>query len=222
LQDKYNESQSNINKILSLQAWAQKWVTGGKWPRTKDDKGTEYLDIGPDKALEFSGDNVAVGILQPSGDLGSSRQFANDLRRDMFDIAATVDADTVKDKVGALTNFGLRVLFKNELAKNATKQLLYGELLSQVNNRLLQINGFSSEQADPGKVIFGDALPTNDTEAIQVLIQEKDLGIISLQTAAKARGYDWEEEQKRLADEKQAAGNLGGNMIRDFLAGRGM
>lgn len=220
LQDRYNETQSNINKILSLQAWAQKYITGGKWPRTVDDDGKEYIDMSPDKALEISNAEAKVGILQPSGDLDSSRLFANDIRRDMFDIAATVDSETVKDKVGALTNFGLRVLFKNELAKNATKQLLYGDLLLNVNNRLLQLAGYTGEQADPGKVIFGDPLPVNDTEEIQAIQSEMSAEILSKESAAKRRGIDWEVEKKRLADDKQTADNLGGDLLRKFMAGR--
>lgn len=221
LQDRYNEAQSNRNKILSLQAWAQKYIIGGKFPRYRDDQGNEFLDTGPDKAIEVQNADAKIGILQPSGDLTSSREFTNDIRRDMFDIAATVDADTIKDKVGALTNFGLRVLFKNELAKNATKQLLYGDLLLSVNNRLLQLAGFNGANADPGKVIFGDALPSNDTEEVQTLTDERALGIVSTETVAKKRGYDWTEEQKRMANEKKAAGNVGADMIRQFLAGNG-
>jgi len=222
LQDKYNEARSNINKILALQAWAQKWIIGGKFPRFKDTDGKEYLDVGPDKALEITGGNehTKLGILQPSGDLTSSRDHANDIRRDFFEIAATVDSESVKDKVGALTNFGLRVLFKNEIAKNATKQLLYGDLLLTVNNRLLQLAGFSGAEADPGEVKFGDPLPENDVEAVTTLQSEMGLGIRSKETAAKSRGIDWEEEQKRLAKEKQAAGNVGSSLIRNFLAGK--
>ena len=220
LQDKYNEAQSNVNKILALQAWAQKYVTGGKFPRFKDADGNEFLDVGPDKALEIANAEAKVGILEPDGDLTSSRDFANDLRRDMFDIAATVDADTVKDKIGALTNFGLRVLFKNEIAKNSTKQLLYGDLLLTVNNRLLQLAGFKGADADPGKVIFGDPLPSNDTETVQTLQTEMGLGIRSKETAAKSRGINWEEESERLTKEKTQAGNVGSSLIRNFLAGK--
>jgi hypothetical protein len=221
LQDKYNEAMSNVNKILGLQAWAQKYIIGGKFPRFKDANGNEYLDVGPDKALEISNETAKIGILQPSGDLTSSREFTNDIRRDMFDIAATVDADTVKDKIGALTNFGLRVLFKNEIAKNATKQLLYGDLLLSVNNRILQLAGYKGEDANPGAVEFGDPLPTNDIEAVQTLTNEKALGIVSQETIAKKRGYDWENEVMRLEGEKKAASNVGSNLIRDFLAGKG-
>lgn len=220
LQDKYNEAQSNVNKILSLQAWAQKYIIGGKFPRTKDGAGGEYLDVGPDKALEISNENAKVGILQPSGDLASSRQFANDIRRDIFDISGCVDSETVKDKVGALTNFGLRVLFKNELAKNATKQLLYGDLLLNVNNRLLKLSGFDGADADPGKVVFGDPLPVDDREEIATVKEEIALGLLSLETGAKRRNIDWEIEQERKAKEKAESATLGGDMIRNFLAGK--
>lgn len=224
LQDRYNEAQSNINKILSLQAFAQKYIVGGKWPRRKDPStGEEYLDMSPDIALEIptSGTGDAkIGVLQPSGDLDSSRQFVNDIRRDIFEATACVDAETVKDKIGALTNFGLRVLFKNELAKNATKQLLYGDLLLNVNNRLLRIHNYQGAESDPGKVIYGDALPENGKEEAEILKLEMDMGVVSKQTASKELGYDWESEQTRLTEEKTSQTNAGAEVIKNFLAGR--
>lgn len=220
LQDKYNESQSNINKILSLQAASQKYLIGAQLPKEKDDKGGSYINGEPGSVWQIANENAKIGILAPVGDMASSVNFVNSLRRDMYDIAATVDSESMTDKVGALTNFGLHVLFKNELAKNATKQLLYGDLLCQVNNRLLQLAGYSGAEADPGVVIWSDGLPENDTEEVQTLQAEIAMGIRSKEGAASARGIDWESEQERLLKEKQAAGNVGANMIRDFLAGR--
>lgn len=219
LQDKYNEGRSNVNKILSLQAFSQIYVTGGKFPRAKDSTGQEYIDMNPASALEFQDKDAKVGILQPSGDMQSSRDHINDIRRDIFEISATVDAETVKDKIGGgLTNFGLRVLFKNELAKNATKQLLYGDLLKEVNRRMLVLSGYDGVNADPGKVKFGNPLPENDTEKLDALEKERTMGVVSLETAAKELGRDWEDEKERLAGEKKDT--AGGNLIRDILAGK--
>ena len=221
LQDRYNEAQSNTNKILALQAWAQKWITGGRWPRVKDKSGDEYVDIGPDKALEFGDPNVKVGILQPSADLASSRQFGLDLRRDIFYISGTTDPENVTARLGNLTNFGLRVLYNNELAKNKVKQKLYGDLLNDVNHRLLMLAGYTKEAALPGWIEWADPLPENDTEEAQTVAQDVGAGLVSKQTAAEKRGYNWVQEQERMATEKQQTANVGGNLIRDFLAGRG-
>jgi len=219
LQNKYNEAQSNINKILGLQAYAQKYVIGGKWPRTRDEQGNEVLDMSPETALEIQNgvDKAQVGILQPTGDLGSSRQFATDIMRDLYEVSATVDGNSVKDKVGALTNFGLRVLFKNELAKNATKQMLYSDLLCTVNNRLLQLHGFNGEESDPGKIVWGDPLPRDEKEKIESVTSKVDLGIMSLESAAKEFGIDWKVEQERLANQKTTETNAGAEIIKSLL-----
>ncbi len=217
LQDRYNEAQSNQNKILALQAWAQKFVTGGQFPRLPGHP--DIIDVGPDKVIEIANPEAKLGILQPNGDLASSRQFANDIRRDLFEIADTVDSETVKDHVGTLTNFGLRVLFKNEIAKNATKQLLYALLLKEVNRRLLTLQGLNP---DPGEVKFGYALPGNDKEEIEVLDKEHSLGITSLQTIARERHRDWETEQERLKEEKQTEKTIGGDLIRQFMNGKNL
>lgn len=220
LQDKYNETQSNINKILSLQAWAQKWITGGKWPRVNTPDGKSYIDAGPDKAIEIDNPDAKIGLLQPSGDLASSRQFAQDLRRDIFWLSATTDPDVVQDRIGQITNFGLRVIYANELAKTKTKQGLYGNLISEVNYRLLRLMGYAPAQSDPGVVIFADPLPRNETEEVTVVQSDLGAGIVSKQTAAERRGYDWEREQERLNAEKTLSSNAGAEIIRGFLAGR--
>lgn len=223
LQDRYNEAQSNTNKILALQAWAQKYIIGGKWPRYKTDDGKEYLDVGPDKALEIQNENAKIGMLQPSADLASSRQFGMDLRRDIFEISGTTDTDQIPNN--QLTNFGVRVLYKNELAKNATKRLLYGDLFCEVNYRLLRLAGYNPAESDPGKVTWGDPLPTNEQEQATAIQADLNMGIVSKQTAAQERGYDWEAEQERISAEKttinQDNANVGGQLIRNFLAGRG-
>jgi hypothetical protein len=225
LQDKYNEAQSNTNKILALQAWAQKYLIGDRWPRTRDDKGNEYIDIGMDKALEIANKDAKIGILQPISDLASSRGFSNDLRRDMMDISGTTDTETIKDRAGQLTNFAVKVLYKSELGKNNTKRMLYGDLLGEINYRLLRIAGYSGEEANPGVVVWGDPLPTNELEQSQVLTADKNMGIVSKQTVAQRRGYEWEDEQERIAAEISNANtenpNIGGQLIRNFLAGRG-
>jgi hypothetical protein len=223
LQDDYNESRSNTKKILSYFAFPQRYVAGGRLPR-RVVNGQEVIDFEPGKVFEFDDPQARIGAMEMQSDMASSRAFTDGIRLDMFDVARTSDVNTVRDKIGALTNFGLRVLFKDELAKLKTKQLLYGELFKTVNERLLLMAGYAGEAADPGEVVFGDSLPTNETEQIAALKEDLAMGIVSKQTAAARRGYDWEAEQERIAGEQAAQGatsaNVGGAILRNFLSGR--
>ena len=110
-------------------------------------------------------------------------------------------------------------MYKDELAKNATKQMMYGVLLREVNQHLLDIYGVGS--LDPGYVVWGDPLPTNTLEEVQTLQTDINLGLLSRKTATRIRNYNYEQETENIAEEKAADKALGGNLLRDFLAGGG-
>jgi hypothetical protein len=216
LQDRYNSSQSDINVILGNNAFPLRYVSGGKLPRLQLKDGSTVVDISPSKIIEFSTTETKMGVAEMESDLSSSRAFANDIRRDIFDISATVDAETLRQNASTLTNFGLKILYKDELAKNNTKQMLYGDLLCTVNRNLLTMAGLNN---DPGKIVWGDPLPTNIVEKTTELKAEKDLGIVSDETISLELNRDYQDEQQKRASEKSQQDKVGGNLLRDFLAG---
>jgi hypothetical protein len=209
LQNDYNQAQSNINKVLWYHGHPRLYIKGGRMDA--------LVDWGPDKIAQLIGDNAELKALEMAGDLEASRRFASDIRRDMMDVSATTDIETIKDKIGQLTNFGVRLLFKDELAKRATKQMLYGELLTEVNRRILYLAG--QTEADGGWVVWGEPLPENATEETNALKTDIELGLLSKETAAGERGYDWKKEQERMQAEETASGNVGGVILNSFLRG---
>jgi hypothetical protein len=215
LQDRYNASQSDINVILGNNAFPLRYVSGGKLPRLTLADGSQVVDISPQKIIEF-GEGVTMGTAEMESDLTSSRQFSNDLRRDIFDISATVDSETLRENASSITNFGLKIMYKDEIEKNNTKKMLYGDLLCTVNKNLLTMAGLNN---DPGTVTWGDPLPVNEKEEIEALTADKALGIVSDETISQIRNYDFADEQAKLAKEKSQRDALGGNILRDFLAG---
>lgn len=217
LQDHYNASNSDIRAILNSFAFPLRYVSGGKLPRVTLPDGSQVVDIGPEKILEFQNAETKMGMAEMQSDLASSRDFSKDIRSDLFSISNTVDPDTIRENASRLTNFGLKVMYQEEIAKNATKQLLYGDLLSEVNRRMLIMAG---KGEDGGTTKFGNPLPENDMEDIQVIEKEINLGLVDKQTASEKRGYDWEKVQKRLKEQKSQSDALGGNLLRDFMAGR--
>lgn len=220
LQDKYNASQSDINTILGNNAFPLRYTSGGKLPRVTLADGSQVIDISPSKIIEFTNDNAKMNTVEMASDLSSSRSFASDIRRDIFDISQTVDSETLRQNASSLTNFGLKVMFKEEIAKNNVKRMLYGDLLSTVNRNLLTMAGWSGDATDPGDVVWGEPLPENPLEEIQALTADRALGIVSLKTVSQIRDYDYEQEQAQLAEEKKTAGTLGGSLLADFLANK--
>lgn len=209
LQDKINFVASNINKIIRYHAHPKTWGRGvGQMQKQS---------WGPDEMVVYSDPNATVQNLEMQSDLTSSEAFLQVLRQSFMDITRTVDITNIQDKVGALTNFGLRVLYQDALAKLGTKRELYGEALKEVNARCLEIVGMKN---DPGEIIWPDPLPENGTETTKAMESDLNMGIVSKQTIATLRGYDWEQEQDRKSQEEADEGDVGTKIIENFMKGQ--
>jgi hypothetical protein len=123
------------------------------------------------------------------------------------------------DRLGALTNFALRVLYKDALDKLESKRLLYGWGLSEINRRCLLLAGVATDTG--GEVVWPDPLPLNEAEQAQTVQTDLGMEIVSKQTASETRGYDWETEQARMEEEQSAQGNIGEQLLTAFTQGRG-
>lgn len=209
LQDKYNFVSSNLGKIIRYHAHPKTVFTGTS-PSQVETK------TGIDDAIYLPSADAKVANVEMQSDLASSMSYLRELRQSLFDTARSVDLDSIQDKVGALTNFGLRVLYKDALAKIDTKRELFGDMLIELNRRILVLAGKGD---DGGNVLFQDTLPANLTEQIQMLQFMLTEGLESKQTAAEAMGIDWESEQERMDAEKQATDNIGGEILRLFSKG---
>lgn len=190
--DAYNFRQSNTNKILYIHAH----------PRTVGigvDK-TEIAKTGIDGFFTIP-EGASVQNLEMQSDLESSRKHADDTKADFFSDAQTVDLSTVKDKAGALTNFGLKLMFAEALAKNDKKRMLAGRGLAELARRVGVVLGFAWDGAT---VVWSDPLPANRVEQVANAKEEIAMGISSRQTQSERLGYDWEREEQRIAAEKSA------------------
>lgn len=212
LQDRLNFTASNISKIIRLYAHPQRYgVMAGK---------ADSMELGPDQMPSFSSPEAKIMQLEPAGDLASSYQFMLGMRQAIFDITRTVDISSMADKIGALTNFGLHVLYQDALSKLDTKRALYGEFLQEINRRLLDLAGLP---VDDCEIAWGDPLPENQTEETALIQADIGLGILDKQTAAEMRGYDWEQIQERMTEQEEASNqnnaNLGALLLQNFERG---
>lgn len=208
LQDRVNFVASNISKIVRYHAHPKTW---GKGIGTKSNQ-----SWGADEMLMFSGDNAAIANLEMQSDLASSREFMLTLRQAMFDVSQTVDMSSMADKVGSLTNFGLRVLFMDALAKLNTKQELYGEAIEEINRRMCLISGYGD---DGGEVEWDDPLPVNEAETAAADLFELQNGLVSKETVATRRGNNWQQEVERMGQEQAMGDSVGAAILRAFNNG---
>ena len=209
MQDKSNATVSYIQKQVRLQQHKQPWGRG----IGKDD----VLDVGPDTLIKLRGENAQIGVMDFQTDIAGSLLFSKDLRQTLFDVAREVDITSITDKLGALTNFGLRVLYTDALGKCDTKRMLFGEALLELNRILLVLNGMEGELSRPGEIKWHDPLPVNVLEKFQGQSTELANGTVDKQTIAEENGRDWETIQTRLNDEKAGTDNaIGAALMRSF------
>jgi hypothetical protein len=174
------------------------------------------MSWGADEMVMINGPDAMLQNLEMQSDLASSREFRDELKAALMEISRTVDLSSMKDKVGALTNFGLRVLYNDALDKCSTKRDIFGDMLTELIHRLLVLDNRPGES---GKVVWPDPLPVNETEEVQAYGFDLDNGLVSKQTISERRGYDWEQEQERMDEEKQAGDNIGSMLLRAFDRG---
>jgi hypothetical protein len=206
IQDKSNFVASNTGKIIKFHASPTTILSGVSADKVKP------VDNAPNAMYAISDPNGKAYNLEMSSELASSRLFGLDLRQSIFDITREVDISSISDKIGALTNFGLRVLWSDALDKNATKRTLYGDAFAEVNRRLLSLTGLTGSATNPGVVKFGEAIVVNVLE--EMLVDEKalSLGIVDKQTIAEKYQdrykLSWEELQERKQESQEPDNNL--------------
>lgn len=204
LNDAYNFRQSNTNKILYIHAHPRTLAFGVSRDEIKA-SAVDGLWLIEDKESR-------VENLEMQTDLVSSRANAEDIKSDFFSDSQTVDLSTVKDKAGALTNFGLKLMFAEALAKNTKKRRLFGRGLSDLVYRVGAVLGFDWAGVT---VNWPDPLPENTVEQVGNAKEVISMGVSSRQTQAERLGYDWEKESQRIADERKAGAMQLGQVLAD-------
>ena len=209
MQDSVNFIASNINKIIRLHGHPQ--MLGNNISNLKT------LEWGPDKFID-AGSNGTVASVEMQSDLSASQNFLQFFIKQLYATTRTVDLDSLADKLGQLTNFGLHVLFQDTLTKLETKRRLYGEMLVEINRRLLIIAG---KGEDAGEIYWHDVIPESDVEEVAALKADLEMQIVSKETVAMKRGYDYAAEQEKIAADKTNESNIGAALLTAFNRNQG-
>lgn len=212
MQDAINRVATSTNKAIRLTAFQRLW---GKFMKNAD-----KVSLGMDNILSVDNKDAELNAIDAGSNFDGMIAFQQELKEAMFAIARSADPATVKDKVGQLTNFGLRILYKDALDKLETKRQLYGEALKELNRRILVLNDMNP---DPGEVVWHEPLPQNESELITGYTFDLNNQLASRETIQKKRGYDPEDEAERIAADKEQDAkdmeNIGGKMLTNFNKG---
>lgn len=210
LNDAVNFIASNTGRIIKFHAH----------PRTIG-KG---LDPDQVKATSIDGlvsvpENVDVFNLEMQSDLSSSMAMLSQLKSEFFASRRVLDLSTVRDQLGQITNFGVRMLFSEMIELRDEKTRLIGGGLSATFQRLLAMDGI---EAGAPAVRWGEALPVNRVEALQAAALEKELGTASVQTLSADLKRDYLVEQERKREEAAGAGEVLANMFDQIALSGGL
>jgi hypothetical protein len=198
LNDAVNFLASNNNKIIYFHASPRVVGKNVKWQR--DPTTGEQIPYRPEDIIEIAGDNAEMYILDPNADLAASMNLLEKFQNMFFTQAKVVDLATIKDKLGQITNFGVKMIFADMLADLRQKRQLYGTGLQWLMAYGMAIMGKSIPLPT---INWPDPLPKNLTEIAQVAQIEKNIGTASTETLSTELGHDWAVESERLASDQE-------------------
>lgn len=210
LNDDINFIMSNLNRIVKYFAHPRTVGTGftaadlvatavgGLWTVENADAKIQNLEMETDAAL--------------------SRWLADIISQTLWQSGGLVDPQTMKDQIGVLTNFGLRVMFSDAIGRINKKRRLYGEGLDEIINRSFVLAG--KAPPDSITIIWPDVIPEDAKTEMETLTAEFDRGLISKETYRDRRGYNNEMEEDRIADEQQES-DLGSLLLNNARFNRG-
>lgn len=207
LNQAYNFTKSNTQRIIRFHAHPKTWGRGFAAPELK---------IGVDDTIILQSPTAELHNLEMQGDLSSSIEYAERLKRDLHETSRVPEVATGKlDSAAGLSGVALQILYQPLTQKTGAKRLTYGEMLIELNRRLLELGGFGS--AGVCSIIWGELRPHSSLEERQVLLLDKQLGV-SRDTLLQKAGYDPDVEREKK-DQETTSVDLADQMLGAFDRG---
>lgn len=187
---------SDMRRIVRLHGHPIPVVTGADADKVQE------IDVAIGELLAIPGDQVKFTQLQVA-ELTSSLALYKELKSALFE-AVHVPRVALgdRDKSGATTGVALQIEYAPLVELTETKRLMYGALLRKAAECVLDLRGLPGWRVTLG---WPQLLPSDDKAASEATEADLRMGIVSLETAAEKRGYDWSVERERIAEEARDA-----------------
>jgi hypothetical protein len=197
---------SNTARIIRFHAHPKTW---GRGFVAKD------LKIGIDDTIILPSERAELHNLEMQSDLASSLRYLEVLRQALHEISRVPEVAAGNlDRVGALSGVALQILYQPLLEKTNTKRLLYGDMLVELNRRLLAIGGFG--EGLHTTIHWQEILPKDPLQERQVALIDQQIGV-SKDTLLQRLGYDPDVEFRKKEVE---SAELGEQLLTAFDRGR--
>lgn len=188
--DKENFTVSNILKILRYHAHPKTWGRG---------VGKSDVRINADDLILLPGENSSLQNLEMQSDMASSIQMYKELKQFIHELARVPEVATGKlDTVGQLSGVALEILYQPLLEKTEAKRVTYGEMIIELNRRLLALGGFGDNLLTT--LHWQGMLPKDQVQQTTAALSKKQLGVSS-DTLIQEFGYDPDVERTKKLKE---------------------
>jgi hypothetical protein len=157
------------------------------------------LDVAIGKAVAIPGKEGSLAQLQIA-ELTSSMELYQELKTALLEATRIPKVSLGETQnAGPISGVALKVEYEPIIEKTETKRLTYGPMLTMGAEHVLDLLGFAGWTVSLG---WPELIPSEP--AAEALSDEGELrmGIVSKQTIAEKRGYDWSVESQRIAEEK--------------------
>jgi hypothetical protein len=198
INDAFNRTASNINRILRFHAHPITFVEGLVMPK----EGEQTLDVGPNRMHRLSKDGKAFN-LEMQSDLSSSMKFLEFLHDFYFDTAGITVMPTDVTAFSQVTNFGIKTAFMPMSNINDALRRNYGERgIAEISRRMQM---FAGQQPKEVKLHWKNALPIDEREQVDIQQKEIDMGTLAVESAMQERGRDPEREREKMMNDSEFA-----------------
>lgn len=198
LNDAVNRIASDMNKILYFYGAPTTIGTGFD--------GGEVQQTGIGRFWTVPKPDAKIYNLEMQGDLAASHLYLQTLMN-LFTLQSRVAMISASpDTFRGMTNLGIRAFFMDMIAKNEVLRRMYGWGIQQISRRVLMIGEYPSEM--PPKLKWGEALPVDHREEVDLVQKQTEMNLMSKRTAASELGLNYENEVDRQIEEKDIEGLL--------------
>ena len=190
--DAINFNATNNSKIIKHHGHPKTVIFGAE--------AESLQEVAPDELWTIPNEEARMQSIEMQSDLRASMEFMTMLRNFFFTKMRVLDTSTVKDRIGNLTNFGVRMLF-NDMIKNVEdrRSRTSEKAINVAFKRMLWMMGI---EVDGVITKWDDPLPMDRAELVDTVDKESKLGITSKQTLSDDLGRDFKKEQAQMREEK--------------------
>jgi hypothetical protein len=200
---------SNANRVHTYHGHPKTWGSGFK---------AADLQTAPDETVVFQSPEAKLSTLEAHGDIAGGLELDRRLDEALHELARIPAIATGKvEDVGQLSGLALRILYGPLVQVTEAKRVTYGELLVEVNRRLLHLGGQGEDLRTT--ITWPELLPSDPHQERETALLDEQLGV-SRETLLAKLGYDAAAEAKKKAEESRADAELGQRLLTAFDRGQ--